>query len=117
MQQQQQQITTIWFVFRIKEGDILNCCLATLNRESARQRLIDVAENDIDDDAVWYRLHKYHYQGLLNVGQTIHIVVRAEEINFYSLNIEGVTDQYALIPSHIRDNDDDFWIDNVNISG
>jgi len=112
------QITTLWFVFRLKEGDILNCSMATLNRDAARQRMLDVAENDIDDDTVWYRLTKYHYQGILNAPTKIHIAVRLEDMNFYSLRIEAVTDQYAVMPSYIRDdeNEDDFWVEEVEIN-
>jgi len=111
-----EQITTLWFVFRIKDGDVLNCSMATLSRESARQRMLDVAENDIDDDTVWYRLQKYYYPGILNKGQRIHIVVRSDDVNYYALMIESVVDQFALIPAYIQDNEDDYWIEDIEIT-
>jgi hypothetical protein len=107
-------MATIWLVFRVKDGDILNCLIATTNRDTARQRLLDVSENDIDEDDAWYRLARYDYLSVL--PNKLHIAVRWTESIMTRLEIESIADQYEMLPQHVTDNEDDFWIDDIDLT-
>lgn len=105
---------TIWFVFRVKDGDILNCLIATLSRDAARSRLLDVSENDIEEEDAWYRLARYEYLGAsLN---KVNIAIRWTESLITRLEIESVTDQYDMLPEHVLDHGDDYWTDEIDLT-
>jgi len=108
------EITTIWFVFTVTDGDIMNCSIAALDREVARNRLLDVSDNSIDDPRVWYKLVKFHYTGVLVRGRKIYFAVRwSDASEMERLDLEVVVDQVELLPSHVRQNEDDYWIDDI----
>jgi hypothetical protein len=112
-------ITTLWFVFQLRDGDILNCCLATTERQQAVERLMEVAETNAEDDAVWYRLTKIFYSGSLSPGTTLHLAVALDPCSncIETLDLQYVVDQFELLPQDVRDDDNDkYWVDDIVLS-
>ena len=110
-------MATIWLVFRVKDGDLLSCTMATLSRDKARERLLDISENDIEDDDVWYRLSRYdHSDPLIGGVNKIHIAVRWTDTIMARLEIEAIVDQYGMFQPHITENEDDYWIDDIELT-
>jgi hypothetical protein len=110
-------MTTIWFVFRLKESDVLNCTIATLSRDAARQRLLDLAENDIDSSDTWYRMTRYESPDpLLRNANNVHIAIRWTQSLLEKVEIEGVADQYVMLPVHVQEHEDDYWIDDIELT-
>ena len=112
-------ITTLWFVFQLREGDILNCCIATTERQQAVERLTEVAESNLDDDSTWYRLTRIYYGGPLNSGTKLHLAVALDPIAGVteSLDLVHVVDQFEMLPQDVRDDENEkYWVDDVVVS-
>ena len=110
-------MASIWFVFRVKDGDILSCTIATLSRDAARQRLLDISENDIEEDDAWYRLARFdHPDPLMRNANKVHIAVRWTESLITRLEIEAVVDQYGAFLPHVLENEDDYWLDDIELT-
>lgn len=112
-------ITTLWFVFKLRDGDVLNCCIATMDRQQAVDRLIEVAEENAEEDGVWCRMVKYFYSGSLSPGTTLHLAVLLDQGSncIESLDLQYVVDQFELFPQEVREDDNDwYWVDDIAIT-
>ena len=110
-------MSTIWLVFRVKDGDLLSCTMATYSWDKARGRLLDISENDIGEDDVWYRISRYDYpEGVVGSLNKVHIAVRWTDSIITRLEIEAVVNQYEAFQPHILENEDDYWIDDIDVT-
>ena len=107
------QTSHLWFVFTLEEGDILNCRICTMNKDIALDSIVSLAEND-DKDSVWYKLVHFETDGMFDSGDTIYLVLKLEDDG--KIEIICVKDQYETIDAQIRENEVDYWIDDLVIS-
>jgi hypothetical protein len=91
--------------------------MATYSWDKARGRLLDISENDIGEDDVWYRISRYDYpEGVVGSLNKVHIAVRWTDSIITRLEIEAVVNQYEAFQPHILENEDDYWIDDIDVT-
>jgi hypothetical protein len=106
------QTTHFWMVFTLEEGDILNCRIMSINKDTAMDTLAGVAEND-DKKNLWYKLVHFEADGVFYTEDTGYVVLKIKDDG--RIDVVGVYDQYEMIPEQIRDNELDYWIDDLEI--
>lgn len=107
------QTTHLWMVFTMEDDDILNCRILTLNKDTALDMIASIAEND-DKPNFWYKLVHYEADGVFYADDPGYIVVKVDDDN-NKLEIVGIYDQYEMIPEQIRQEELDYWIDDLEI--
>jgi hypothetical protein len=106
-------VTNIWFVFSLNEGDILNCCICTTNKDAAVDHLVSLIEND-KTHSTWYKLIHYETDGVFYPGDNIYVVLKLDDE--CRIEIICVKDQYETIDEQIRNNEYDYWIEDMDLS-
>lgn len=101
-------------VFTMVDFDILNCRIITLNKDRALDMLMTIAEND-DSPGLWYKLVRFESNNLLREGDTVYIAARLSGDDCSKLEIHEIYDQYEMIPDQIRQNDLDYWIEDMEL--
>jgi len=112
------EMTTLWFLLTLADGDILNVRTATSSRMVALESMINNAENDIDEVNKWYKLMRFDYFGnQVAAGSTLWVVfdLTAETAVHEDLRIEGVYATQGDISQHVNEHDDDYWVDSVTL--
>ena len=74
--------------------------------------LASIAEND-DKKNFWYKMVHFEADGVFYQNDVVYIVVTCNEGN--KLEIVGIHDQYEMIPDQIRQNELDYWIDDLEV--
>lgn len=106
------QTTHLWMVLTLEEGDILNCRILTLNKDTALDTLAGVAEND-NKNTLWYKLIHFEADGVFYSEDTTYIVIKIEDDG--RIEVLGIYDQYEMIPEQIRHNELAYWIEDLEV--
>ena len=110
--------TRLWILLMLTDGDILRVRTATTSRMVALESMVNVAENDIDERNVWYKLMRFDYFGeQVYQGSTVWVVFNlvAETAVHEDLRIQGIYATQGDIPPEINENDDDYWIEDITL--
>ena len=112
------ETATLWFVLTLIDGDILRVRTLTKSRMVAIESMINNAENDIDLQNTWYKLVRYDYFGdAVGAGSTLRVVLNlvSETAVLEELKVEGVYPTQDVLPQHVDDNEDDYWIEDITL--
>lgn len=105
--------TELWMFFTATDMDILNCRALCLSKDIVLDKMLSFAEND-DSNHTWYKIIHYQADGVFYPGDIAHVVIKFNEENA-SIDVCGIYDQYEMIPDQIRDNDLDYWIEDIGV--